>query len=459
MLWPIFGALLLILPGVAFAADEDLRALVKALSQQVQQLSHRVADLEGQLAKEKQSKPQPGQAPSKATDSKPPPATAEVAATAKQEPQAVTVGDIKGSIKIPGTDTSLAIGGYAKLDAIYSSASAGRDNFGDQFLVISSIPVGIGRLGENSQTTIHAKESRFWFKSFTPSAYGDINTYLELDLYGAPDTYTPHLRHAYGSIGNFLAGQTWSTFLNVAAIPDTLDIGGPAGIGLVRQPMIRWTQPFALSGFPLEFQAALESPKSRLDFANSPLIVAPDDDRYPDLIARLNAKPAWGELSLTAMGRQIRYAPIAGNALSSWGGALSLAGKLKTAGLDNIRFSLSYGNVLGRYIILNTFADAAIDNQERRLALADTYSGLLSYQHWWNERWRSTVAYSFAQTQLPGFASGLLTRQGQSLHVNLLWSPVVQTTFGLEYIYANRTLENGLFGDLHRVQFSSRFNF
>jgi len=25
------------------------------------------------------------------------------------------------------------------------------------------------------------------------------------------------MRHAYGSMGNFLAGQTWTTFLNVAA--------------------------------------------------------------------------------------------------------------------------------------------------------------------------------------------------------------------------------------------------
>ena len=84
---------------------------------------------------------------------------------------------------------------------------------------------------------------------------------------------------------------------------------------------------------------------------------------------------------------------------------------------------------------------------------------MLSYQHWWSNKWRSTIAYGFAQSDLPNYANGGLTRQGQSLHLNLLWSPLVQTTFGLEYIYATRSLESGPHGDLNRLQFSSRFNF
>jgi hypothetical protein len=36
---------------------------------------------------------------------------------------------------------------------------------------------------------------------------------------------------------------------------------------------------------------------------------------------------------------------------------------------------------------------------------------------------------------------------------------MLQTTIGLEYIYANRELTNHQNGELHRVQFSTRFNF
>ena len=52
----------------------------------------------------------------------------------------VTGGDTKGSFKLPGSNTSVTIGGYAKLDAIWSSRSVGTDNAADQFLSPATIP-------------------------------------------------------------------------------------------------------------------------------------------------------------------------------------------------------------------------------------------------------------------------------------------------------------------------------
>jgi hypothetical protein len=384
----------------------------------------------------------------------------------------VTVGDAKGTFKIPGTDTSLGFGGYVKLDANYSSIGMGGDKLGDQHLVVAQIPVGDNRLGEHSKTTFHAKESRFWLKSFTPSSWGDINTFLELDFLGAAEvsTYTPRLRHAYGSMGNFLAGQTWTTFLNVAAIGDTLDSAGSVGaLVYLRQPQVRWTQPFSLAGTPMEFQAALETPKSRLWSApNSPLsgtapdaygFINPNDERYPDFVARLNYNPDWGQLSLAGMGRQIRYTKQASvQQQEAWGGAVSLAGKINTVGMDNLRFMLNYGNAIGRYATFNTFGDAVLD-ANGQLQLVKVYGGTLAYQHWWDKTWRSTLAYGFVSSDQPVFVGGETTREAQSVHANLLWSPISQATIGLEYIYALRERTDGQTGDLNRVQFSTRFNF
>lgn len=47
----------------------------------------------------------------------------------------------------------------------------------------------------------------------------------------------------------------------------------------------------------------------------------------------------------------------------------------------------------------------------------------------------------------------------QSAHVNLLWSPYAQATFGLEYLFATRDTFGGDDGELHRILFSSKFNF
>src|SRR5215470_16695961 len=55
---------------------------------------------------------------------------------------AVTAGATKGSFKLPGSDTSVTLGGYVKFDAIFSDHSAGVGSTGDQELEPSTIAVG-----------------------------------------------------------------------------------------------------------------------------------------------------------------------------------------------------------------------------------------------------------------------------------------------------------------------------
>jgi hypothetical protein len=456
-------------------AEEDARDLIKALSHQVAELAKqvkqanaRIGDLEKKLERAQAEKAQAekAQAPAKTPESKARLAAGGAESAPQEAKPAVTVGDAKGTFKIPGTDTSIGLGGFAKMDAIYSSVSAGRDKLGDQALTVPQIPVG-ALAGQHGRVNLHVKESRVWLKSYTPTAWGDLNAFVEVDFFGAADSYALRLRHAYGSLGHFLAGQTWTTLLNVAAIPDVLDIGGPVGNApLLRQPMLRWRQPFSVAGAPLEFQFALESPRIRL-WTNSAKekpdsfgFVQPNAERYPDLIARLDYAPDWGTLSLVAMGRQIRYTePKSGERAETWGGAASIAGKVDTVGLDNVRFMLNYGNAFGRYASNNAFEDAALQAETGRLRLINAYSAMLAYQHWWNKSWRSTVAYGYEQADQPAFVSGELTRRAQSVHANLLWSPLLYVTLGLEYIRATRQIVDGRSGALDRWQVSTRVNF
>lgn len=456
---------------------KELKAQVQELKSQVQQANARILELE----KERQQyRVEPLQTGGKANPAQMAnaPVITENGSGKSQEKAAVTVGDVKGTFKIPGTDTSVGLGGYVKTDLLLTSVSVGHDRLGDQQLVLSQIPVGRAP-GEHSQLAIHAKESRLWFKSFTPGTWGDINTYLEMDFYGDPAvyTYTPRLRHAYGSIGNLLAGQSWTTFLNVAALPDTLDVGGSAGaVSNLRQPLVRWSQSFSWAGTPMEAQLALEAPRSRLwvDSRLEPTstinsgstnpnsdayYTTPNADRYPDLVTRINFNPDWGNVSLAALGRQIRYSNSGGLQQEAWGGAVSLAGKINTVGLDNIRFMTQYGSGIGRYLTTpNTFADAAL-NSGGSLDLVSAYGAMLSYQHWWSKQWRSSATYGYAQADQPGYVNSLLNRQVQSVHANLLWSPVNQAMMGVEYSYAMRELLDGRVGDLQRLQFSARYNF
>ena len=53
---------------------------------------------------------------------------------------AVTGGSTPGSFKLPGSDTSVKLGGYVKLDAIYSNITQGVDAVANQQTVDSAIP-------------------------------------------------------------------------------------------------------------------------------------------------------------------------------------------------------------------------------------------------------------------------------------------------------------------------------
>ncbi|MDW7461258.1 DcaP family trimeric outer membrane transporter, partial [Klebsiella pneumoniae] len=51
------------------------------------------------------------------------------------------------------------------------------------------------------------------------------------------------VRHAYMSLGKWLAGQTTSPFVNTDTSPETLDFTGAVGTGTTRTVQVRYTQP------------------------------------------------------------------------------------------------------------------------------------------------------------------------------------------------------------------------
>jgi hypothetical protein len=159
------------------------------------------------------------------------------------------------------------------------------------------------------------------------------------------------------------------------------------------------------------------------------------------------------------MFRQIRSdeAVVPARADEAYGSGVSLGGRILTFGQDNLRFNLNYGNAIGRYVGLNAFNDGSIDEQGD-IELSEIAGGFLAYQHWWNAKLRSTVSYSRLEADQDRVPDSV-TEWVESLHANLLFSPLLQATFGLEYIHARRVLEGGDDGELDRVEFSAIHTF
>ena len=126
---------------------------------------------------------------------------------------------------------------------------------------------------------------------------------------------------------------------------------------------------------------------------------------------------------------------------------------------DNLRFTLSYGNALGRYVSYNAFNDAVMDNTGKT-NLTEILAGHISYQHWWRSTLRSSFvlggAYANHDTNK---TVNSVNKYFASSMINLLWSPTVKATLGVEWLHAYRELENGQDGNIDRIQLSAIYKF
>src|SRR5271169_3503590 len=136
----------------------------------------------------------------------------------------VVGGSFPRSFLIPGTDTSIRIGGFANASVLWyiKGAAPGNelDGTGSQSFVFTDGQGGTGNLGSiplnnstnvnrSSATSISGRQSRFLVDARTPTAWGEAKAYIEWDfaynntnvvqsnLEGTTSGWLPRLRKGY----------------------------------------------------------------------------------------------------------------------------------------------------------------------------------------------------------------------------------------------------------------------
>jgi len=193
-------------------------------------------------------------------------------------------GEFPGSIPIPGTNMAAKIGGYVRLGIVDSLDPIGSD---DRF-VVGSIPVGEPEPGRDKEGfTISAKRSRVNLDMRMDSSVGTFRAFIEGDFAnesGNDNTY--RLRHAFGQYGDWIMGQTWSTFMDNRADPEELDFEGLNASILSRQPILRWTKNLANER---TFAVALENPVADISGGDG-------KGKFGDIVTRVTKPREWGHL-------------------------------------------------------------------------------------------------------------------------------------------------------------------
>jgi len=367
--------------------------------------------------------------------------------------------------QVPGTNTTLDVGGYVKLDIIYNDVSAGDDNQANIEYSPSEVPLENSTTGEEDEIIFNGRESRVWLKSTTPTDMGPLKTHLEMDFdttdgnQVVSNSRHMRLRHAYGTLNNWLFGQTWSLFMHLDSLPEVNDFGGPTGAMFVRQAQLRYT--LALNDTnTLAF--GLENPETYLYNAQAAAVQVYDDDMIPDVIVRWTMTPTWGNLSAAVMVRNLVVDNRdAGGTVDDSATAVAgqFGGVLKIGTKDSLMGAVTYGQGLGRYSSLASHPDATIDAAGNIDAL-DQLAGFIGYQHYWVGTWRSSFVVGYSKADDPTeLQTTSLTESTLSVHANLMFSPVENSRLGIEYIRGHRETYDNQEGDLNRIQFSAMFVF
>lgn len=356
----------------------------------------------------------------------------------------------------------ISFGGRIKVDTIYNSnsVSTSRKSKSDLAFTPRSIPL----TNTGSDADINLRESRIWSIATLPLAGNTLSGYIEFDLFDTRRdvngvshvTDSPRLRHLYTDYGGWTLGKTFTNFVNLSAYPEVNDANGPIANHLLRQMLLRYRQSVGYS----ELSLSLEHGESTF-VSTAANRFQVNDGQLPDIVAKISLTKNWGQLSIAAMARQIHAdrRMINGSNDRDWGGAISVAGRIFIQGQDNIRFTLSGGNALGRYMSSGSFDDAAIASNGN-LDLSEIVSGHIAYQHWWTRQLRSSLALGAAYANINTDITGNSTnRYLASSMLNLAWSPTFNSTVGIEWLHGYRQQYNNEDGQIDRIQFSVIYNF
>ncbi|TWI06285.1 porin-like protein [Luteimonas cucumeris] len=355
---------------------------------------------------------------------------------------------LAGFMLIPGTDTRIRIGGYAKLDVIADSDDAGDSDL----LITSAIPAG-AQSGHRS-VNMHARQTRFNFEARRPTSVGTLRFFLENDFYGSGGRYGYNLRHAFGQIGNTYAGYGWSAFMDLDSGADTIDFAGPGAAPFGRVASLR-------QGFDLGHGRSLTIAAEHAEAE----ITALDDgsahgvSKAPNLVLAARQEGSWGHLQAAALLRRLDYLGDL-DSDSATGAGITVSGSLLTTDRDMLVFGGIYGKGISAYLgdILGIGLDAAVDNDGNLQTLRSS-GGWAAYTHYWNARWRSNLVYGQLRLQDSALLADTAFRESQYAAANLIWSPVPSWTMGLELLYGQLERQDGIDGDLTRLQGTLKYDF
>jgi len=379
-------------------------------------------------------------------------------------------------LEVKGTDVQ--IGGYIKAMFIYdidnlndnTNSPYQGDIFNPYAVVLNGDASGKDKMDDLRFT---ARESRLFVKTKSDYEGSVFRTHFEGDFYGNSDvgagggyetwssSYGFRLRHAYGTIsrGNYsvLAGQTWSTFMDLPGTTPSMDFNGDLGTSFVRQTMFRYTYNFAKGN---NLSIALENPDRGLT-QGTYLFINPGtpETKWPDFIAKYWYGSSWGHISPKIVVRRFN---LSGEEATAVGG--SLTGHINIS-KHKLFFGTLFGDGLGRYGGLGNYAGAGL-TADGKIELVPFFAAYLGTQIQITDAWAFIAGVGYSNEDKSdtyeganAILTGNATETAHSVRTFLKYTPNRYWEWAGGVVYGDRKVMDGRKGDGKRVQTYLKFNF
>jgi len=436
------------MPGLAADRLEERQS---AMQQEIEKLEARLSALEAKRARQRRR----------------------VAAAA-----AVEAGSRKRSWKLPGTNTSMQIGGFAQLSLIYDFNHASGDAVSSNGASGGSFP-SRGSAGANRQqhVRLHARRSRFFIKTWTPTDYGILHTRIEGDFMGAggnqivSNSDTFRVRHAWGSLGPVMAGQNYSTIRFTKFEMWTFQDRGLAASGNGRQGQIRYTHKF---GGGTALLLAVENPETSGAVTSAtyvdPVVTSAGGapDGVPDIVVALQHVWSSGRVKFGAVfGRDGIDDGVGSNDQTfTWAvqGAFRYKFNRKRTQFAVLGF---FGQGMAKYWrgpLTQSIAVTGVNGGNVDVKPIRHYGGYGWISHKWTDTISMNVGFGRVDTDVEqhiakGNIPGRTLDVHWSLLANIVWQPVRDVRMGIEYHWLRSNFHNANESVVHRLQFSARYYF
>jgi hypothetical protein len=366
---------------------------------------------------------------------------------------------------------SMEIYGFAMLDIGHDFKQI-NPNWSDT-LRVTRLPSVENQFGEDHNTFAGVRQSRLGVRTTVPTDLGDLKTTFEFELFGTgvdEGQTTFRLRHAYGEIGNFGAGQYWSPFMDIDVFPNSLEYWGPTGMVFFRNVHVRWMP--TLEG-PHSAIVAVERPGASGDQGvySDRIELSGIRARFPlpDFSAAYKYTQDWGYVRAAGMLRWIKWddtlddeLDLSGDA-TGWG--INLSSNLKVGEGDTVRLQFVFGEGIQNYMndspvdigIVNNFDNPVTPILGEPIPLV----GIVAFlDHAWSEEFSSAIGYSWQDNDNTEAQAPAAFQTGHYALGNLLYYPAPGVMVGGELQWGRReNFSDGFTSDGFKLQFSFKYNF